>query len=152
MKTRSPRILAVALLAALGSDVDAQKVLWKVQGTSWQDFLGLSMAVVGDIDGDGASDVAASRQNEVVVFSGRDGRVLKRLVTPPPEAALNVAAAGDLDRDGVPDILAVRNVSPVPPQDRGLLVVYSGRTGTEILSYFADEAYEIGRASCRERV
>ncbi len=88
---------------------------------------GIVVAGVGDVDQDGAADIAVGdREPEgktpdpLWVFSGRDGRLLFH----DPEVVLSVAAAGDVDADGVPDILVGGG-----PGGR----VLSGRDGKKLL-------------------
>jgi hypothetical protein len=84
-----------------------------------------SMAVVGDVDGDGANDVlvgaydsqikydtpegVAEHQGRAFVFSSKSGQLLFALDAPErmPYAAFGfaVAGAGDVNKDGTPDVL-----------------------------------------------
>ncbi|MCC6675751.1 MAG: VCBS repeat-containing protein [Phycisphaerales bacterium] len=76
---------------------------------------GRAMAAIGDIDGDGWSDLAIGDPEDstagphagaVHLFSGRDGSLI-RTIPGGPESATGwaVAACGDVNGDGVPDVL-----------------------------------------------
>jgi len=98
-----------------------------------------SLAVVGDIDGDGVSDYLVGayeyywrknlNQGRVFVFSGQSGKLLRTLDLPDPYqgAAFGgaVAAAGDVNQDGVPDLL----VGAFGQGESGQAFVFSGKTG-----------------------
>ncbi|MBI3757854.1 MAG: FG-GAP repeat protein [Deltaproteobacteria bacterium] len=84
-----------------------------------------SMAVAGDVDGDGANDLLvgaydaqvsyeapqhpAEHQGQAFVFSGKSGKLLFTLDSPArmPYAAFGFAVAGgsDVNKDGIPDLL-----------------------------------------------
>jgi hypothetical protein len=68
-----------------------------------------STACIGDVDGDGAPEVALGERDSarwsVAVYSTRDGRRLGRLRhAHAGDHAHVLSAAGDVDRDGVPDV------------------------------------------------
>ncbi|HEV8712957.1 MAG TPA: FG-GAP-like repeat-containing protein [Candidatus Binatia bacterium] len=98
-----------------------------------------SLAVVGDIDGDGVSDYLVGayehywqenlNQGRAFVFSGQSGKILWILDLPTPYqgAAFGsaVAAAGDVNQDGVPDLL----VGAFGQGESGQAFVFSGKTG-----------------------
>lgn len=79
--------------------------------------LGISVAGVGDLDGDGVADVAAGahadgreayRSGSVRAYSGADGRLLWEAFGEAAydEMGYRVAAAGDVNLDGVDDVVA----------------------------------------------
>ena len=93
--------------------------------------LARAVARAGDVDGDGVEDLAYDATHagkaEVVVASGRDLSVLRRLdlaIATHPQA---LACAGDVDADGVQDLAAVRAT--------GLLAVFSGASGSELAGF-----------------
>lgn len=95
----------------------------------------LSVAAVGDIDGDGGDDFVVggaepTGRGAVVLVSGRSGSVLRISYgqQSPDILGESTAAAGDVDDDGVPDYIA--GSSTVNP--RGLVVLFSGTTGIPI--------------------
>lgn len=108
------------------------------QGTAW-DYFGWTRAGVGDVDGDGVSDIAVGAPGtnigtlqaagRLYVFSGAAGHLLFTLdgLAQYENLAQYLATPGDLDQDGRADIM-------IRSQSRGWLVV-SGRTGTVIHSY-----------------
>jgi hypothetical protein len=85
-------------------------------GTDW---LGWSIAVLPDVDGDGVDDIVAGAQyadtengndaGRAVIFSGADGSEIADLVDPQGAAGdyfgYAVASACDVSGDGVPEIL-----------------------------------------------
>lgn len=99
--------------------------LWSVSGDGELESLGESLAVLGDVNGDGAMDVAvgapgaasAGRGTGAVrILSGRDGRVWRALQGRGggDRFGASLAAAGDVDGDGVGDLLV-----GAPGDDRG---------------------------------
>jgi serine/threonine protein kinase/tetratricopeptide (TPR) repeat protein len=97
---------------------------------------GVSVAGLGDVDGDGCADFAVgapafarntTAQGCVVVWSGRERTVLRTL---PSDVAgvwfgACVANAGDADGDGVADLVVGGNFGAAP----GLVRLYSGASG-----------------------
>lgn len=98
-------------------------LLYELRGCDDCDRFGISVAAVGDLDGDGKQDAIAGampefdgewetkggcayRPSYAVVFSGADGRTLRVLESPEGSRRFGVAVAGigDLDRDGTPDV------------------------------------------------
>lgn len=116
-----------------------------------QDGLGAAVADVGDLDGDGAADIAAgvpgdynngnTGAGKVVVFSGADcangnSEVLLELIGDPPDGPRNerlgtaVAKLGDVNCDGRPDIAA--GAPGASDHSVGRVVLFSGSDGSVI--------------------
>ncbi len=96
--------------------------------------IGQTVSGAGDVDGDGADDVAFSRLVDgvpsVVVVSGRNGAVLRTLPGAPGSGfARSLARAGDVDADGVEDLLVGAHTDPSGGPAAGCVRVYSGATG-----------------------
>ena len=87
---------------------------FEVRGDQGGDWFGSSIAELADQDGDAQPDyvVGAPRSNSgaLVLFSGADGRILRRIEG--PEFGLALSNCADCDGDGVPD-LAVYGVGVV---------------------------------------
>ncbi len=90
-----------------------------------------TLAVVGDVNGDGVTDLAVGAPNAlrpdgfygyVHLFSGATGALLRSCDSAPLLGSA-VAAAGDLDGDGVPDVLTSGGNAPA-----GSVVALSGAT------------------------
>jgi FG-GAP repeat protein len=142
------RLVKTALLLAglAGAPVDAaaQAVLQVWDGESGVgaqfDYFGSSVAMLGDINGDGISDglVGAPEgddQNvqvgEAWVKSGLDGSVIYKFAGSVQDGlfGLDVGAPGDLDGDGIADFLVS---SPDLVAPRGHVYAYSGATGASL--------------------
>ena len=91
------------------------KTLWTRPGTTKGEGFGHAMVSIGDVDGDGFSDVAASTHvavfpkapGQVRILSGRTGTVLHAWggVRSSSQFGMSLAAAGDRNADGRPDVL-----------------------------------------------
>ena len=105
------RTSAVLLLAAaLGR---SQTQLYRLEGAAAGAEYGSALALLGDLDGDGADDFAvgapgeAARQGAVRIHSGRTGAVLATLAGSGPDDfyGFALAAIDDVDADGVRDLV-----------------------------------------------
>jgi len=114
------------------------------EATTFQDYFGASVKIVGDINGDGGSDLLVSAP-KVKVTTGDEGRVYLysggQALDAKPDQILNggtalshfgsaVCAAGDLNRDGKADYVVQ---SEDAAEGRGILHFYYG--GWEIPFY-----------------
>ena len=119
------------------------RLLWQATGEG-RGQLGFGIEGAGDVNGDGAGDVIAGAPftNRVIVYSGRDGRVIHTLAPPataqgavPPAGPTgerfgnSVASAGDQDGDGAADVIVGAPGSNATGQGAGRAYVFSGRTG-----------------------
>jgi FG-GAP repeat protein/VCBS repeat protein len=124
-------------------------VLWSFFGTASQDYLGTSVAGIGDANGDGYADVVVGApgytdprrptQDDVGlarVYSGRDGTVLYDFTGDVRDRFLgmSVGAAGDVNGDGLADIAVGTFGYPLTVTTPDYVRVYSGRDGATLLS------------------
>jgi hypothetical protein len=96
--------------------------------------IGQTVSGAGDVNGDGADDVAFSRLvggvPSVAVVSGRNGAVLRTFPGAPGSGfGRSLARAGDVDADGVEDLLVGAYTDPSAGPSAGSVRVYSGATG-----------------------
>ena len=80
---------------------------------------------LGDVNGDGRSDVAFRAGGGVQVRSGLDGALLHQL---PGGGLTAIGAAGDADADGLADVALGERFEPFP-SGNGVVRIYSGATG-----------------------
>lgn len=81
-----------------------------------EDLFGFSVAAIGDVDGDGRSDIAVGaplsnsggrHSGAIYVFSSETGEELTKFVGEPGELlGRSLGAVGDFDGDGAPDLAA----------------------------------------------
>jgi hypothetical protein len=128
------------------------RVLLTLESSSKDLGFGLDVALLGDVNGDGHADVAVAapnmspaglfdpfrgkRRGAVLVHSGADGALLRKLADPVASvhAQTSLALCGDLDGDGRPD-LAVGHSGT----DLGLVLVYSSQDWRVLLRVEAQE-------------
>ncbi len=79
--------------------------LWTIVGSIKDSRLGAALSQLGDVDGDGIPDVAASAPgiSTVFVLSGASGASLGAISVAPSLVQLELCAAGDVDGNGFPD-------------------------------------------------
>jgi hypothetical protein len=121
-------------------------ILFSVNGSNAGDWLGVSVAGAGDVNGDGYMDLivgasgydaAGTNSGRAYVYSGRTGGTLYRF---DGSAAFDhfgqaVGGAGDVNGDGYDDL-----VVGAPQEGNGTVHVYSGRNGAQIWAFAGSAA------------
>ena len=114
--------------------------IWEFPGQPG-DKLGVSVAAIDDITGDGVIDVAVSslendtggvNTGRVYLLSGADGQIVQIIdgSTPDSDFGASLTGLGDVDADGVPDLAIGQPGNPaVNPAATGAVFIYSGATG-----------------------
>ncbi len=122
-------------------------------GGAGYDYLGVSVAGIGDVDGDLVPDVVAgayydstpqgSYAGSVALFSGASGALIRKLTDPAGAAndrlGTAVAALPDVNGDGIPEVVAGAPQNDAAATDAGRVVVFSGADGA-VLQRFTDPA------------
>ncbi|HEV8718050.1 MAG TPA: FG-GAP-like repeat-containing protein [Candidatus Binatia bacterium] len=147
----------VALFLCCGLSPQAGARVMILDNPIRQPFSGFasSVAVVGDLDGDGVSDYVIGaydqtvnknpHQGRVFVFSGQSGKLLMTIENPTPSTekeaykgaafGFAVAAAGDVNADGTPDLL----IGAFGQDDSGKAFLLSGKDGTLLHTFQAPQ-------------
>jgi hypothetical protein len=111
--------------------------LLTLTGESAGECFGIGPADAGDVDGDGHADLAigswqdsraARSGGSVSVFSGKDGRRLRRITcrVPGDTFGFDATGLGDIDGDGVVDLLASSGWSRIKGSRTGRVFVIAG--------------------------
>jgi len=143
--------------------------LLTMPGIRYGDFLGVSVCVASDWNGDGIDDIAAGAPGSysggsssgdhcgVYVFSGADGSILRFVdgtayTEENASFGYTVVSGKDLNGDGFPDLVVGAPSETVhPPYYReGAVYVISGRTGALLwkLEGRPDHDYRLGSYEC----
>jgi len=126
-------------------------VIYSLEGEVYGDNFGNGAAGLGDIDADGVEDFmvdapahttnpgsGSDSEGRVYVYSGASGALLYQY-----DGATKGEKMGwlprvgriDFNADGWPDILIGSALRPTSPSDRGVVLVYSGRTGSLLYEF-----------------
>jgi len=135
-------------------------ILLQLSGHSVSDRFGVSVAGVGDLDGDHVGDVlvgapfddtAGTNFGAAFAYSGSEGALLHALLgSAQSSLGAQVAGGGDVDGDGVPDLLVSAPTEVVGPTmiTPGVVRIYSGASGALIRSLTGEEDFSgFGAAS-----
>ncbi len=147
-RTESNRGAALLFSGATGA------LLRRWDGTSDQQGLGISVAGIGDLDGDGAGEVLVTSGLEsiyfdgfVEVFSGATGRLIRRhdAVAPQSRFGYGICSCGDLDADGRDDYaVSAPDTGLATGFVRGVIRFFSGADGSELLEIQGGDLVELG--------
>jgi hypothetical protein len=133
--------------------VEEVKIIQEWDGDAANDQFGWIARRLGDVDGDGVSDVVTSaptssaageKAGRVYVFSSRTGKLIwKADGAAKNELGTGVECAGDVNRDGVDDVVA-------SGPGGGVAYVFSGRDGAVLLSVKSQnkDVEQFGRHAC----
>jgi hypothetical protein len=115
------------------------------------DLFGASLALAGDVDGDGVLDYLAGAPENgdpipnygpgyARLYSGATGAVLHtfRGVAIGDEFGAAVAGVGDVDLDGCADVMVGALLEATPANAQGSARVFSGRTGAVLFTFRAE--------------
>ncbi len=128
-------------------------VIYDLRGDMENDHFGAFVGEVGDVNADGWpdfiitapwADIGFLKSGSAYVFSGRDGTRLYLLWGDGNghEFGTAFAKCGDVDGDGYADLFIAEPEHKRFGDDAGAVKLFSGRTGTLLLTLFGSAPYE----------
>jgi hypothetical protein len=131
------------------------ELIYLFEGQSVGDFLGWSVAGIGDLDGDGVSDVLLGAPNAspsgltqagiVEVRSGATGELLYRIEGAERAGYFGkaLASVGDIDGDGIDDfVVGAPEASPEGRSQAGSAFLFSGVNGHLLHRFDGSAAFD----------
>jgi len=150
MKRKQSHALGACLgWCVLGGVAQAQTELWSVGGIAANEQFGSSVALCGDLDGDGRSEVAAGAPQGagglgvVRVLSGATGALVWQATGPAAGSRFGaaVASVSDWNGDGRRElVVGAWGASTTGRSGAGSVRVYSGANGALLFEAFGDAA------------
>jgi hypothetical protein len=130
-------------------------LIYLFEGQSVGDFLGWSVAGIGDLDGDGVSDLLLGAPNAspsglaqagiVEVRSGATGELLYRIEGAERSGYFGkaLASVGDIDGDGIDDfVVGAPEASPDGRSQAGSAFLFSGVNGRQLHRFDGSAAFD----------
>ncbi len=123
------------------------RLLFQSAGTIFNESFGTAVADAGDVDADGISDFLVGDAEDgpldeyigsVCLFSGRTGRVLRRLTGLGSQAffGTDVPGVGDVNFDGHADFMVSASGDDAGGRDAGSATVFSGIDGSVLFTFY----------------
>jgi hypothetical protein len=148
--------LAIAGVSAVAaSSAHAQETIWRVYGSNENQFFGMSLDLVGDIDGDGIGDFLAGTSGDpsnpkakgfVKRMSGVDGSEFSKVtgLRTGDRFGTSVAGIGDVDLDGVADYAVGAPGVDVQGLASGAVYAISGASGSVLYEIDGNAGDQLG--------